>query len=359
MANATASKPDKAPKPKKTPRQPPADTVWLRYHPWMEGVVGHAASWVVHLFAVGIVLLFVMAYAFGWIKNNKPIPVESVQLADAGGGGDPNAANKTAVPNMVLPEGVHTDQNQTGDPNNAAPPVEKVYLPPNLAAKLDQGFQVPDQPGGATTTAASDLSKAIDDKLHQYSSRSQGAGGVGAGGGNGPGAGVGTGPGTAPGVKGGDLTEAEEEDQRWSINLLTRDGQDYLRQLAAMGVLIAIPAGRDSYVVVDLKKKPLQFEEKTIDDLIQLKKTRFKLTDSKPDSVASLLKATGYPGRAPFFDGYFPNEMQPELKQVELAYKHMTEEQIHGYNTTFRIVFDSNGDHRITVLEQTPRTDLK
>jgi hypothetical protein len=357
MANATAAKPDNAPTPKKRSPQPPADTIWLRYHPWMEGVVGHIASWAVHCFMIGIGVFLFMAPGCGWIPRNRQIPTETVMLADAGGGGDPNATGKDPSP-AALPEGVHSDQNNAGDKNSSAPPIDRPILPADLAQKLEQGFTAPDNPGAATTTG-SDLAKLIDDKLGRFTSRSQGAGGPGSGTGTGPGAGPGTGPGTGPGVKGGDLTEAEEEDLRWTINLTTRDGSDYLRQLAAIGALIAVPIGRDAYVVVDLRKRPLKFEEKTYQDLIDLKKTRFMLIDDKADSVDSLLKAMGYPGKAPQFDAFFPNEMRAELKQKELEYKHLTEAQIHQVATTFHLSWDAGGRYLITVMEQSPRQDTK
>ena len=83
------------------------------------------------------------------------------------------------------------------------------------------------------------------------------------------------------------------------------------------------------------------------------------LIDEKPDSVDSLLKAMGYPGKAPQFDAFFPNEMRPEMKQMELDYKHLTEAQIHQYATTFQIQFDAKGRYHLTVTKQSPREDLK
>ena len=84
----------------------------------MEGLVGHIASWAVHTFVLGVVLLFVLAYALGWIKSNKQIPVEAVTFSNAGGGGDPSGSGQDHGDKAPLAEGVHADKNNPGNTTN-------------------------------------------------------------------------------------------------------------------------------------------------------------------------------------------------------------------------------------------------
>src|ERR1700736_5891883 len=113
-ANVSATKP--ATKPKPLGRRPPADTVWVQYHPWMEGLVGHLAAWGLHLAVVGVGLLVVLAYASGFLKQHPTLPVEPVSLVDAGGGGNPNGTdNPNGGDHAPLNEGVHGDKDNPGN----------------------------------------------------------------------------------------------------------------------------------------------------------------------------------------------------------------------------------------------------
>ena len=214
MANATATKSDKAPAPKKAPRRPPADTVWLRYHPWMEGVVGHIASWAIHAFVIGIVLLVVLAYAMGWIKTSKQIPVEAVTFALPGGGGGDPAGSGDDRGKAPTEEGVHADKANAGNTTNPNTQNDRPDLPPvDMRKPEEQGFTPPHY-----VNADPDARKSIiglDQALSGVNfNPSKGAGGPGTGTGDGTGTGTGAGPGTGPGPGGAATPKTVSEAQR-------------------------------------------------------------------------------------------------------------------------------------------------
>ena len=97
-------------------RQPPSDSVWIRYHPWVEGVMGNIASWSIHLLILGVAILVSLAYAWGFIKQNHQLPVEPVQFADAGGGGSKDGSGDGPGGNHApLDEGVKSDKPNDGN----------------------------------------------------------------------------------------------------------------------------------------------------------------------------------------------------------------------------------------------------
>ncbi len=208
MANATATKPDKTPTAKKAPKQPPADTIWLRYHPWMEGIVGHIASWAIHALVIGVVLLFVLAYALGWIKTNKQIPTEAVTFVnDGGGGGNPSGSGDDRGGKAPLKEGVQANNNNAGNTTNPNTQNDR----PDLTAvtKPNDPTFAPPHYVNADPEALKSI-RGLDEVLSGKDfNPSKGVGGTGTGTGEGPGTGPGVGPGTGPARRGAHPQDGE------------------------------------------------------------------------------------------------------------------------------------------------------
>ncbi len=181
MANATAPEPVET-EAKKPSRQPPSDSVWVRYHPWMEGAMGHLASWSIHLLIIGVAVLVSLAYAWGFIKHNHQLPVEPVQLAaDAGGGGGSNEGSGDGPGGDHAPpnEGVKSDKTNEG---NTEKPADRVKLTEAERQKTAQEFPAADgqntQRGPESMNTFHDLDMDLSDKLRDGITPAKGSGGT-------------------------------------------------------------------------------------------------------------------------------------------------------------------------------------
>ncbi len=343
MANATAPKPAKTPS-----RQPPPDSVWVRYHPWMEGAMGHVASWSIHLLVLGLALIIAWG-AFGFIRHNQKLPVEPVRFEDAGGGGKEGSGDGPGGKHAPLKEGVRSDKPNDGNPDK---PTERVALNPIEQQKATLEFPPADaryiQQGPESTKTFLDLDKDLRDKLRDGINPSKGNGGTGKDGGTGSGKDKGVGPGNGEGA-GRMLNEREKRMLRWSMKFNTRNGSDYLHQLDALGAILAIPVGPNGQfkVIRDLSRpRPPLLDE----DLSQIQ--RIWWIDDNPRSVASLMAALGYSNLRPaHVVAFIPPELEDKLAKQELAFKGLKEDQI--YETKFD-VFPVGGARRydVRVVEQ-------
>ena len=341
--NATASEPTKAAK--KPSRQPPSDSVWVRYHPWMEGAMGHIASWSIHLLILGVAILVSLAYAWGFIKQNHQLPVEPVQFADAGGGGSPEGSGDgPGGDHAPAKEGVTSDKPNDGNTTN--PTADRVQLTEVQAQRVAQEFPAEDarriQQGPESVKAFTDLDKEFRDKLRDGINPSKGNGGTGKDGGTGSGKDKGIGSGTGEGT-GRMLNEREKRMLRWSMKFNTRTGLDYLQQLDALGAILAIPDGPGGQfkVIRELSRRPPQLLD---EDLSKIQ--RIWWIDDNPRSVESLMTAMGLPLRPSRVVAFIPPELEDDLAQKELAFKGLKEDQI--YETKFD-VYPAGGAKRYDV----------
>ena len=331
MANATATRPDKAPTPRKAPRQPPADTVWLRYHPWMEGLVGHMASWAVHLIIFGIGLLFVLAYASGWIKTNKPIPVESVQFTEAGGGGgDPNGTGNDRGNTAPPKEGVQGDKTSPGNKNDATHPADRPTL--NVQSHPDDvSFAPPrpiqDDPDAMKSFAG--LNNALSDKL-TAGNPSKGVAGPGTGGGEGTGTGVGKGPGTGVGNNTGvTKTERMKRMDRWEMSLQTSGDSDFMIRLQMIGTTLAIPDDPDhldatKFTIIDLSKQPPEIKQGG--DVTALDQIWWYIAE--PKDTHALTVSLHLPSQPKLIVAFMNRSLEDDLSKNEAAYTRIPPDQI-------------------------------
>ena len=333
-ANATAPKPVKKPS-----RQPPSETVWVRYHPWMEGAMGHLASWSIHLLIIGVAVLVSLAYAWGFIKHNQQLPVEPVQFADAGGGGNPEGTGTGPGDQAPPKEGVQSDKPNEGNTDKSN---ERVALNPVEQQRVAQEFP-PEvaryiQEGPESMKAFTDLDKTALDKLRAGLTPSKGNGGTGKDGGTGSGKDGGDGSGNGKG-NGRMLNDREKRMLRWTMKFDTHGqpgsaaaGADYLHQLEALGAILAIPVGpEDQFKIYDLSTSPPQPLDKDISTI-----QRIWWIDNNPASVHSLMLAMGLNMQPSRVVAFIPPELEDDLAKKELAFKGLKEDQI--FETTFAVV---------------------
>jgi hypothetical protein len=347
--NATATKPAKIP----AGKQPPKNSVWIRYHPWIEGVMAHISAWSIHLLVIGGAVLWFtyLAYALGFAHSPKSLPMEAVRFDNSGGGGNKEGTGtEKGGEHAPLKEGTVADKENPGDKKRPLDSNDRPQLTDIEAKKVEQTFTEPDaryikQDVGSMQTFAN-LDKDLHDKLRDGINPSKGNGGTGTKGGKGSGAGEGTGSGTEKGTQ-RMLNEREKRMLRWSMKFKTHNAADYLRQLKALGAVLAVQNGPNSFEVIDLTKPRPKPEAK---DLSTIQKIWW--IDDNPQSVQGLLAALGLPLRANRVIAFIPNEVEDELAKEELAYRHLDENDI--FETTFAINVPGAGGRKydLHVIEQ-------
>jgi hypothetical protein len=121
---------------------------------------------------------------------------------------------------------------------------------------------------------------------------------------------------------------------RWTLSFDTKDGEEYAKQLHALGAVLAIPEpGKDKEYRVfrDLAQRPVVGK---VEDLTKI--DRIYWIDGKPESVASLAKALGLKSKPDVVIAFFPEKLERELLSKELAFARKKEEDIE--TTTFKVV---------------------
>jgi hypothetical protein len=309
-ANATAESSVRLP----AAKQPPENSVWIRYHPWIEGVMAHISAWSIHLLVIGGAVLWFtyLAYALGFARPSRSLPMAPVRLAVPTGDGQPVGAKAegrdNAPPKEALP-----DRNGGEQRNGLSSPIDRPELPSppkEVIPEFPQSGERAANPGGDTMGAFIELDRQLGE---MRKTRSEGNGGTGPVAGTRPG----DGPGQKPGAGGeaGSPTATVEQQRmmRWSMRFDTQNGADYLRQLEALGAVLAIPDGANSYKVVDLTKRPLRAEDR---DLSAGK--RIWWFDKNPQSVAGLMTAMRLSFRPQRIVALIPKDVEEELAKKEL-----------------------------------------
>jgi len=172
----------------------------------------------------------------------------------------------------------------------------------------------------------------------------KGQGGKGVGGGKGDGVGTGEGDGTGPG-KGGKIDIRQKRVLRWRMMFNTLNGDDYRRQLASLGAILAIPNPQGGYLVMEDLTPPVRPQP---GDLSKI--TRIFWVDDTPQSVQSLSSALRLPATPPHIVAFFPETLEEELLRKEKAYRGKEEGDI--TETRFEIVQRAGGKYEPVVKGQ-------
>jgi hypothetical protein len=357
-ANATAESPVRLP----AAKQPPENSVWIRYHPWIEGALSFISSNALHALVIGGAVLWstYLIYAFGFAQTPHSLPVEPVRLAVPTGDSQPAAAagdgHNNAPPKEAVPD-KNGGEERTGPisrrdvPQLPEPPKEETpeFLNPNIP-RINPGSQ-----GMEAFKKLDEQFRDMHKRMGEDANPSNGNGAPGsvAGKGQGPGAGKGPEPGAGGDAGGVPIDPHQKRMMRWSMRFNTHDGGDYLRQLEALGVVLAIPDGRNSYKVVDLTKKPFQPENQTLS-------TGKKIWwfDNDPHSVEGLMKAMELRFRPQRIVAFIPREVEEELAKKELE-TGLKEDDI--FETTFSVRVPGAGGRKydVSVIDQKAKKEMK
>lgn len=300
------------------PGSSPEIKFWKRYSPHHELPLSSAMSVLLHTLLVG--LLFLAGVLVVRSRDTKPLEIGTLVIGDGsenGGEGERAGAaleHREAGPRM----------NSATEPN--------LPIRPEKALEAPQPKPIPlppvDDPNrriiGEAERAVGQLSartRDLRDRLLQQQ-RAQRPGGP-----------SGSGPQGSPS---GRMNNLARRMDRWVLTFETRDGFDYLRQLEALGAILAVPLEGDRFLVIrDLKQRPARGTIETVADM-----HRIFWIDDKPESVRSLARALPLERVPARIVAFFPNQLEDELLRKELAFRNRREEDIR--KTYFRL--RRNGD---------------
>jgi hypothetical protein len=326
---------------------PPEEKFWQRYSPHQEMPLSTIGSFAIHLLVIGGLILSAWLGWFGFGKSdiplkedlvtfdNRPDPSEKDKVPEQkpGGGNPANPIAATENKQGDPPPGLGNDKRPNLDLKPLATPdkldlpkddvVERLVLvsPPNI-----EMFE---------TIKALGLSKSRDDLKPGKGPGGTGKDGVGGRNGN----------------PKGPLPISVKRMLRWSLIFNTRSGQDYLNQLRSLDAILAIPVGDgNSFKIVrDLSGNgTARLLDEDVSSI-----NRIFWSDNRPESVAAIMKAIGYPKTPSHFVAFMPKTLEQDMYELEAKYMGRSEDQIH--ETTFVVVRQRDGNYRPVVKSQTGR----
>jgi hypothetical protein len=108
---------------------------------------------------------------------------------------------------------------------------------------------------------------------------------------------------------------------RWNMHFATGNAAEYLRQLSALGAILAIPVpgklgGTEFLVVRDLLQRPRVHAAREDVGRIQ----RIYWIDDKPESVTDVMREMGLEYRPNRFVAFMPAELEQKLFAMEREY---------------------------------------
>jgi hypothetical protein len=318
---------------------------WSRYSRHHEFPLSAATSIALHVLAV--VFMFILMWWLWHALTKSKLEVDTLEVTFAGGGGNPQGEGNAAGdrPPVGGAENVEAPKNEQVKPTGPLADLKKVPILDPLDVILD------DQQKGRTINQANEavqslskLSKDVRSKLFNNIGPSKGQSGPGRDGGRDTGKDTGKDKFTGPGTN--KFNSRVQRVLRWVMRFNTLNGNDYRRQLAGLGAILAFPQPDGGYMVYrDINQKPVKGE---VEDIASIK--RIFWVDDKKDSIRSLAEAMDVPVPDGPIVAFFPLELEAELLRKELAYKGKKEEDIK--ETHFKINNRGGGKFVPEVVEQ-------
>jgi hypothetical protein len=324
---------------------PPEEQFWQRYSPHYEFPLSSVTSVAIHILA--LIMLFLLGkYLFDKLtEQRKPLGEANVVVV-GGGGGNPQGQGEGPGGELKEPPpaedvGKQQEENPVKQPDPNRPNFKpNVPLLERLPETKDDSMRQLLKEAGEAVVAQSRVKQDAWDKMRKGIT-GKGEGGPGSGGGRDRGKDTGKGSETGP----GDSDIRVKRTLRWVMIFDTASGDDYARQLAGLGAILAIPDKNDQYLVLrNLHERPAHGR---IEDLDQIK--RIYWVDDKRESITPLCSALGIRPVPDHVVAFFPEELEKLLLQRELRYKGRHEDDI--YETRFKVRKTANG-YEPVVIEQ-------
>ena len=265
---------------------PPEEKFWQRYSPHHEFSLSSASSVAIHILAL-IMVLLVGRLVYGMMSDTKtPLIEVPVTIEPPGGGG----GNPLGVGNAP---GGPVDNQQIEDVRDPKPARENANIPENKRPRLDNlpPLVPPANKDDGDRELFENAKKTLEQasRIHQETLKQlrnnfgKGVRGPGSGGGADKGKDTGTGDKEGPGTG----QERLERMDRWVLVFDTYSGEDYARQLHALGAILAIPRENKQYAIIrDLGKRPAVAE---LGDITAIQRIWWE--DNKHESIGPLCSA--------------------------------------------------------------------
>ena len=288
---------------------------WKRYSPHHEFSLSISSSVFLHILCVGLLCLILV----GILKlrpQESPLPVGVI----GGGSGEPQGVNNGLDNGPIQPGMDETDLGQSHDPrtNPTEPPllVKPQVCAPNLI-KPPAERRINDEDATIGNQKLAEIRASLKPS------------GKGMNGGESGGDVGGRGPGKGPGT--GGLDVRAQCRNRWIMIFNTHSGQDYANQLAGLGEIIGVKDSDGKFTLYrDLHHRPVKGK---VEDPNQ--PSRIFWEDNKRDSVTSLANALGIKPVPDSIFAFFPEELEKQLLDLELAAFRGKEDEI--AETHFRV----------------------
>jgi hypothetical protein len=264
----------------------------------------------------------------------------------AGGGGNPRGEGN-APGDRPPPSGAENVPNPTTEPPKpsgevaALDPLKNKIVDPLDVALEDPSGRAINQANEAVQSL-SKLSKDVRSKLFNNLGPGKGIKGSGSGGGKDSGKDVGEGQFQGAGKS--KFSSTQKRMLRWVMRFNTLNGNDYRRQLAGLGAILAFPQPDGGYMIYRDLRAPAKGE---VEDIASIK--RIFWVDEKKDSIRSLAAAMEVPVPDGPIVAFFPEKLEAELLRKELNYRNKKEEDIK--ETHFKINV-RGGNYIPEVVEQ-------
>jgi hypothetical protein len=203
----------------------------------------------------------------------------------------------------------------------------------------DRTIEESERVAAAASQAASQARKQLEGLI-----AGKGRGGPGSGGGRGKGKGTGEGDLEGPGKA--NIGVREKRQLRWTMVFNTRDGRDYVKQLQALGAIVAIPGPNKEYLVIrDLSKRPVEMQP---EDLSKI--DRIYWIDDNPQSVESFARELRLKHVPELIAAFFPLQLEQELAEKERRHSRSGRED-DILETRFQ-VRQRGGQYEVVVVSQ-------
>jgi hypothetical protein len=294
------------------------EAFWQRYSPHHEFPVSVGSSTFVHAMAIAVLFFggFLLSQ-LGLKKDRAPVPVDGLSLEGTGDHGNPHSTREEAGNSAPAGRGEENiPQGQVSPVARAPKPSEELKEPQHKAVDLFKPLEA-SRPGreidlqeGQALKQLAEASRSAREKLEKSLNPANGPPGLQTGA-------------RGPGKKPAQLQRAKRQN-RWVMVFNTQDGADYLRQLRGLGAILAIPAENDGYLVIrDLDEKPVKPK---LEDLGKI--DRIYWIDDQPRSVEDLAKALGLTPAPTLAVAFFPEAVEKDLLEKELAAFRGSEDEI-------------------------------
>lgn len=327
---------------------PVEEPFWNRYSPHHEFPLSTATSIAMHVLA--LILLIVAGWWVASMIEKSKLEVGTLEESSFAGGGGNRQGEGNAPgdrpPASAPPENVEEGKNDTLKPPGEVAELNKINK--NIVDQLD--FVLADPDSTRTINQANEAVKklsnlSLDARKKLFSGIGPGKGQGGSGRDGGRDSGKDTGKDKFQGAGVNKFSQRQTRVLRWVMRFNTLNGNDYRRQLAGLGAILAFPQPDGGYIVYrDLNQKPAKGQE---EDIAAIK--RIFWVDEKKDSIRSLAGAMDVPVPDGPIVAFFPEKLEAELLKKELNFKGKKEEDIK--ETHFRIR-SSGGSYIPEVVEQ-------